>query len=162
VTDFDDLDVLERELGPSLRIALRRVAAEIREEQQSHAPWLSGIGSAAPGVGFDDVAGDLVPLEPEGSEVMIVDLGLTPTKRGGHRRSLVVVAAAALVLIAGSVLVWAAVDDDVDTRVPVGPDRTSTTDAPDRPKLVMLPPEHTGDRRDCRRDRVHPSPWSAR
>jgi WD40 repeat protein len=130
VTDFGDLDALERELGPSLRVALRRAAAEITEEHQPRAPWLSRNGPAASGARFDDAAGNLEVLEPEGSEVMIVDFEPAPDKRAGRRRWLVIAAAAAaLVLIAGSMLVWAATNDD-EKRAPAGPVRTPTTVAP--------------------------------
>jgi hypothetical protein len=143
VTDFDDLDALERELGPSLRVALRRAAAEITEEQLSQAPWLSRNGPGAAGARFDDAARDLEVLEPEGFEVMMaVDFEPTPEQRWGVRRSLVVAAAAAaLALIAGSVLVWSAVDDDVDTRVPAGTSSTSSTVSPNAAFGNVLPPE---------------------
>jgi len=41
VNDMDDLDGLERELGPALRVALRRVAAEISDDGRTTSPWAS-------------------------------------------------------------------------------------------------------------------------
>ena len=47
MNEFDDLDALERELGPSLRVALRRAAAGIVAEPQLEAQALSGSESDA-------------------------------------------------------------------------------------------------------------------
>jgi hypothetical protein len=41
VNDVDDLDGLERELGPGLRVALGRAAAEISDDGRTTSPWAS-------------------------------------------------------------------------------------------------------------------------
>src|SRR5687767_4748567 len=38
VNEFDDLDQLERELGPALRVTLRRVAADVPDDASAWSP----------------------------------------------------------------------------------------------------------------------------
>ena len=98
MSDIDGLDALERELGPSLQLALRRAAAEIT---------------------VDD--------DPVGSPDLRLDVGPAWGATRDRRWWLVAAVAAVLLLIAG-VAVQTARDDDVGTVVvPAGPRQTVTT-----------------------------------
>jgi hypothetical protein len=142
---MDDLDELERELGPSLRLALRRAAAEIAEEHPPEALSLGRSGPATPGAWFDDAARDLDVLEAGCGDAMVVDLesrvddwqssetplaDLAPEPERGPRtttrRWLVVAAAATIIVIVAAVLVYRSGDDTTDI-VPTGPGPTVTT-----------------------------------
>ena len=85
MNDFGDLDELERELGPSLRLALRRAADQITDDPQGRDSLMSYLDTSP-------------------------DEQITPrqTPGGGRRRVVVIVAAiaaAAAIVIAAIVLV---------------------------------------------------------
>jgi hypothetical protein len=46
VNDFSDLDELERELGPSLRLALRRAADQITDDPQGRDTLMSYLDTS--------------------------------------------------------------------------------------------------------------------
>jgi len=48
VNDFDDLDDLERELGPSLRVALRRAADMVTDDGRTSTPWPTDVAQDEP------------------------------------------------------------------------------------------------------------------
>jgi hypothetical protein len=122
VSRSDHLDDLERELGPSLRVALQRAAEGITGEPETYA--LSGNGA-----------------EADGLDVSVVDVEPARDQRTGRRRWIVMAAAAAAVaLIIGSVLAWTATNDDAQRNPPAGPVPTSTT-VPAIPGSGLLPPE---------------------
>ena len=91
MNDVDDLDDLEREVGPTLRVALRRLAGEITDDTPATSPWAS-----------DD---DLVS-QPVEDGVIMVELGHStraPTARQRRRPRLnaaTIVAAAAVIVVA--------------------------------------------------------------
>jgi hypothetical protein len=117
VSRFDDLDELEREVGSSVRVALRRAAASIADDAPAK------------------------DLDRAGAEVPVVDLEAAPEARPAPRRwRLAAAAVAALVLVLGGVLVWAASSDDAHTPAPAGPGTTSTT-VPPAALQAFLPPE---------------------
>jgi hypothetical protein len=110
VNDFDDLDQLERTLGPPLQVALRRVARGITDERRPTR------------------ALDLEPSE-------VTALGTDPSPEAGprHRWRLVAAgAAAAALLVVGSILVRVVADDGSPGAVRAGPGPVPTTD-PTRP-----------------------------
>lgn len=133
MNDFDDLEELERELGPSLQLALRRAAGGITDERPRTAPRLSGTGTAAPATGWDDAATEAIALGDYPTQV----------QRPGHRRRLVLAAAAAaLLLVAGGALVRVATDDSPDGVSPAGPNPAPTTSpAPPPSEQYVVPPE---------------------
>jgi hypothetical protein len=143
VNDHDELDELERELGASLRLGLRRAAAEITEEHRPHAPALRANGPPTPGTRFDDA--DLEPLEPPGIDATVMSLEPTPDKRAGRGRWLVAAAAAAAaaLIVGAAVIVRTVSDDGVEVIAPAGP--AATTNPPPSPPplpdgLKGLPP----------------------
>jgi hypothetical protein len=126
VNDFDDLDTLERELGPSLRLALRRAAEQITE-QPPGAPRLNRSVTEVPAPLIEDAA------PPAGAgdaqvEVKVVDFEPARRERTARRRLLVVAAAAVAVAVAAvTVLVERTRDDGIRSRVPAGPGQSVTT-----------------------------------
>jgi hypothetical protein len=121
IDDLDDLDLLERELGPSLRLALRRAAAGITAEQE-----LDGRTGAT-----------LVDVQP-----------MWRTRSG--RRRWVIAAVAAALLVVAVVAVETTRDENLGTVVPARP-RPTTTSAPPtvddvmpRPGAALTTPE-TGE-----------------
>src|SRR5262245_38978157 len=89
MTEYDDLEELERELGATLRTALRRDASVITGEPrlETHAMWRDRY----------DTANDAV---------MVVEVPRARSGRSGRRRWLVAAAVvmAGVVLISGTVL----------------------------------------------------------
>jgi hypothetical protein len=119
VSRFDDLDELEREVGPSVRAALRRAAESIPAEAPAH------------------------DVDRTDSDVPVLDLEAAPQARPGPRRwRLATAAVAALVLGVGGVLMWAAANDDADMPARTGPGPTSTT-VPPALLETFLPPAGT-------------------
>ncbi len=110
MNDVDDLDDLERELGPSLRVALRRTAAEITDDGSTTSPWASD---------HDPVSR---PLE-EG--VTVVDLetrswGEPAPERRRPRLVAAIILAAAAVVVAIAVVAVSRRDDAKPADRPVG------------------------------------------
>jgi hypothetical protein len=116
VNEYDDLDELERELGPTVRLTLHRFAAEITDD--GHTSWLGPDGNGP---------GDLDELMKRSTTVTMID---TEPNRPGpvtrHRRPIVAVAAAVVAIVVGGI-VFAIRDDDSDPRVPA--DTTVVPDA---------------------------------
>jgi len=141
VNDMDDLDELERELGPSLRLALGRAAAEITAEHPPEALSFGRSGPATPGASFDDAARDLDVLETP-----LADLAPEPERgpRTTTRRWLVVAAAVTIIVIVAAVLAYRSGDDTTDM-VPTGPGPTVTTTITTKrsfpERLNAFPPE---------------------
>jgi hypothetical protein len=131
VNDYDDLDELERELGPSLQLALRRAAGQVTDERPPTTHWLRSTAPTAPASWLEDAIRDLGDREAAATDATVVGVYPSPDPRPAHRRRVVVaVAAAALLLVAGGVLVRAATDDDAPGVVPpAGPRPSSTTDS---------------------------------
>jgi hypothetical protein len=102
VNDYDDLDELERELGPSLQLALRRAAGAITDRRSPTPLWLRHRGPGPAARGLDDAATEAP------------DLGVYPSRvePRGPRWWLVAAAAAALAIVAGGLLVRATADRD--------------------------------------------------
>jgi hypothetical protein len=133
VTDFDDLDDLERELGPSMRVApLRPAAAQITEAGLSVSPRLFVFEIADPGR-VDSAAADFDALRKgRGSAKAIEVTDNRPTPGGAPSRHwwriTTAATAAAQALIAGGTLVLTGRDDASDeTRV--GTDAPENTGA---------------------------------
>jgi hypothetical protein len=117
VNEFDVLEDLERELGPSLRVALHRAADRV-------------TGESAPNVVLIADNADRQAREHESAAATLVDV--RPRAVRPRRRRWLVAAAAALVVVvtAVTVLVRQAGDPGIRTRVPAGPDRRVTTVPP--------------------------------
>ncbi len=123
VDGVNDLDDLERELGPALRGSLRRAAAAI-------------TGDAAPLLDPDD---KLDTRRGGRAEVVVVELGPARRQRRVRRRWMTTAAAAAAVLlIAGAVLVEQTREDDNGAVVPV--DSGSTSPTASAPSTMNSPP----------------------
>jgi D-alanyl-D-alanine carboxypeptidase len=133
VNEFDDLDVLERELGPSLRRALRHVAADITDDRPPSVRGLNGDGARAALVedpleadapeadhGVNEAAGYLDALRTRSSNVTLVDTEPTST-RPPRRRWPIVTAAAAVVAVVVGGLVLAIRDDPGGNHDPATP-----------------------------------------
>jgi hypothetical protein len=118
VSRNDDLEELERDVGPSVRVALRRAAATVADDAPGH---------------------DL-----RRADVPVIDLDPVSQARSGPARwRFATAAVAALVLVVGGVLVWVATNDDAATPAPAGPGPTSTTTSPSPRGEALLPPEGT-------------------
>jgi hypothetical protein len=108
VNDFDDLDVLERELGPSLRVALQGAASRITDEPRR-----------AQGLRPDAV--DVVPVlqvvRTRSIDAPPIEVPPATATRGHRWRTLAAVAAAVLLLAVGTVVVVARDDPALETSV---------------------------------------------
>jgi hypothetical protein len=123
VNELDDLDVLERELGPSLRSMLHRVADEI----ESDATWRpSAAIDHLPTIVFDDRHRDDVKVSTDRTGVGI-DTELDSQRQDGGRRWRIVVTAAAVLALVVLALV---VDgrDGTEPEVPADPPSNSLLD----------------------------------
>jgi hypothetical protein len=93
VSDVDDLDDLEHEFGPSLRVALRRIAAEITE----HEPTTSASASARRlDTGSPKAPDGVTMSDREGS----TGTGTARERRQPRLRALAIAAAAVVVVVA--------------------------------------------------------------
>ena len=120
---MNDLDDLERELGPALRGSLRRAAAAI-------------TGDAAPLLDPDD---ELDTRRDGRAGVVVVELGPARRQRRVRRRWMTTAAAAAAVLlIAGAVRVQQNGEDGSGTVVPIDSGPTSPTAS--APSTMNSPP----------------------
>jgi hypothetical protein len=140
VSDIDDLDALERELGPAVRLTLRRAAAEITVEHRPDAVWRRG-GGAPSGVS-PDPRETLVILESSARDGQPTDPPFVDTARvvleprmTSHRWRVVAAAAAVLVFAAAAVLAYRSGEDPTDIE-PI--DVTSTTEPRDPAAYVAV------------------------
>jgi hypothetical protein len=107
VNEFDDLDQLEREFGPSLRLALRHIAAEITDDRPT-----SSFGPNGDGPDYLD------QLSRRSTTVTMIDT--EPSSTGPvtrHRWPILAVAAAFVAIVVGGV-VFVIRDDSSDPEIP--------------------------------------------
>jgi predicted lipoprotein with Yx(FWY)xxD motif len=107
VNEFDDLDQLEREFGSALRVALRRVAADIPDDASV---WSPGPIARLRHVDTDHLDPDeqLVPLNE------VTGSASTATGQTRNRRRLLIAAAAVVVAIGIAGIAQVITNDDDD------------------------------------------------
>jgi hypothetical protein len=129
VNDFDDLDGLERELGPPLRAALRRAAADITDEPEGQPALI-------------DATTPLLRASDESKPTrVVVDIQPMPRPRNRRPRLFAAAAVTAVVLIAGAALVTQSGDDAIRTK-PADPNATSAP-SPSSTSTIVPPPPPT-------------------
>lgn len=107
MNEFDDLDQLEREFGAALRVALRRVAADIPDD--------ASVWSPGPIARFRHV--DTDHLDPDEQLVPLNEVTVSASTAPGQtrsRRRLLIAAAAVVVVIGVAGLALAVTNDDDD------------------------------------------------
>jgi hypothetical protein len=134
VSRSDDLDVLERELGPALRVALRDAAARAVDESQE--PPRLPPGATVRGAPI----GDVITVHDDGADETVVELEARLDARARYRRRLVAIAAAAFALIVGSALTYAVWHDE-RAGVQTQPGPSSTTMPASPVSVAVLPSE---------------------
>ena len=117
MTEFDDLDQLERELGPSLRLALRQVADAIADDR----PTSSAI------VPNGDGPDAFNQLSRRSKTVTMIDIEATPTRPPNRHRWWIITAAAAAVLLVGVVLLAVRDDETEPDEAPVATEALEET-----------------------------------
>jgi hypothetical protein len=126
MNDFDDLDALERDLGPSLRLALRERAAAISDGHRP-AVWRAGDNGGP----ARDADLNLTVHEPHVRELTILEPEPTDVGRRNSRRWMAAAAAVAAIFLLVTVLVATGSDDAGRTNPPAGPGPAPSLDTTD-------------------------------
>jgi hypothetical protein len=141
---MNDFDSLERDLGPSLRLALRERAAAITDGHRPLARWEGGNGGPTPtargnSTPLRDASLNLEDLEPPA--LTIPDAERTAFEHRASRRWMAAAAAVAAVVLLVSVLLATDRGDDTQDDPPAGPGPAPTVETTDEVSSTNSIPE---------------------